>query len=255
MIKQTPFIFLLLLFAVAAFAQDEDEEMADTLTAISQVPVVDSGDTSSFDSIGQQRTILVRSVPKKVVDSLKAEDDFWYANLERAKKKPEAQKEQAQNKSLFQKRWFRDLLWFVILSSFVGVVLWYLVSSNILIFRKNPKKIVHEHGTEEETDDIFALNYDKEIAAATEAGNYRLAVRLWYLRTLKGLSDKGLIDYRYGRTNSDYVTQLNKSTYYRDFFRLTRNFEYTWYGQFHLSADAYAMMRNDFMAFNSNLRR
>ncbi|HET7898391.1 MAG TPA: hypothetical protein VFL47_11985, partial [Flavisolibacter sp.] len=68
------------------------------------------------------------------------------------------------------------------------------------------------------------------------------------------LSDRRLIDYLHGRTNNDYVAQLSQSHYYRDFFRLTRNFEYTWYGQFIPSADVYSLLRSDFLTFQKNLR-
>ena len=102
-------------------------------------------------------------------------------------------------------------------------------------------------------DDIFAIPYDREIQKAETAQNYRLAVRLWYLKTLKEMADRAVIDYRYGRTNHDYVASLYGGRYYSDFFRLTRNFEYTWYGQFPLSAEGYAGMQSDFVAFKNRL--
>ena len=166
----------------------------------------------------------------------------------------EEQKEDFQKSgSWFDQRWFRDLLWIIILCSFIGVVIWYLASSNISLFRKESKKITDDKIEEEFTDDIFTINYEKEIQKAVDGKNYRLAVRLWYLKTLKELSDRNIIDYRHERTNSEYVNSLFGKRYYSDFFRLTRNFEYTWYGQFNLSADAYEMMRADFSNFKSSL--
>jgi hypothetical protein len=256
MLKRNPYIlfFIYLLFSECAKAQPGKDVVVDTVTVMMQPPVADRSGQGNFDTIGLLKEVAVRSVPKGVVDSLKAADDFWYADLERARKKTPAQPEQPRNKTLFQQKWFRDLLWIIILSSFIGVVIWYLVASNIFIFRKRSKKIISDEGAPETTDDIFSHHYDAEIVSATEAGNYRLAVRLWYLRTLKELANRGLIDYRSGRTNQDYVSHLAKSPFYSDFFRLTRNFEYTWYGQFNLSTAAYDMMRNDFENFQNRLR-
>ena len=206
----------------------------------------------------QQGLVDVRKVSPKKVDELKKDDDYWYADLEPEKKKNPKKTDnqngnQEERKSLFEQEWFKNLSWIIILCSFIAVVIWYLAASNIWIFRKAPKKILEEGVEEEVTDDIFAISYDNEIQKAVAAGNFRLAIRLWYLRILKELSERSIIDYRYGKTNSDYVAQLAGSRYYRDFFRLTRNFEYTWYGQFDLSAEAYEMMHNDFTQFKNSL--
>jgi hypothetical protein len=208
-----------------------------------------------FDSIGQLVPVSARQIPASLLDSLKNDDDFWYANAAPQKKKAEkAVTEQAESPGITGSKTFRDLLWIVILVSFIGVVIWYLIASNIIIFRKEPKKIGTQ--TEEDSfDDIFSIDYEAEIAAAEKANDYRLAIRLWYLNLLKELTDKGLIDYRYGRTNQDYVLQLYKTDYYRDFFRLTRSFDYTWYGQFNPSAGVYRTICHDFSTFKARLHR
>ena len=252
--KRFHYIGLLLLWQCAgpASAQDRNEPAVDTLVTVTEVRVADNADTTRFDKLGQPAAVMVRPVSKRVLDSLLADEDYWYANVAPQKKK--AEEPRTGGDSLFRQRWFRDLLWFLILGSFIGVVIWYLISSNILLFRRKAKNIAAEEGEEVVTDDIFSFSYEKEIEKAVAARNYRLAVRLRYLQLLKLLSEKGRIDYRYGRTNHDYVLQLYKTPYYRDFSRLTRNFEYTWYGQFDLSAEAYEMMRHDFSTFQNALR-
>jgi hypothetical protein len=244
-------VFLTALFYARA-AGAQVESMKDTVISIVEFPL-DESDTTRFAPIKKQEVIQMRSVSKHTLDSLLQDEDYWYANLAPPKKKTEEPQEE--KKSVFRQKWFRDLLWIVILGSFVGVVIWYLVSSNILIFRKKAKTINTDDAEEINTDDIFSIRFDTEIAKAEGAGNYRFAVRLWYLRLLKELSEKELIEYRQGRTNHDYVMQLRKRTYGNDFSLLTRNFEYTWYGQFDLSAEAYKLLRNDFVTFQNALRR
>ena len=246
------FFLISLLCSCVVFSQQK-KTIVDTVVSMNDVPAVEEKDTASFSLTAPPAVVPVRSLPEKRVDSLKAEDDFWYANADLKKETPAAEKNAPRGLSLFQQRWFRDLLWIIILCSFLAAVLWYLSSSNILLFRKNARKILDEDAQPDLTDDVFALPYETEIAKAEQAGNFRLAVRLHYLQSLKHLAEQNLIDYQVGRTNSDYVAQLSQSAYYRHFFRLTRNFEYTWYGQFAPSADLYAMLQQDFSTFKKGL--
>src|SRR5205085_92934 len=105
------------------------------------------------------------------------------------------------------------------------VIIWYLASGNIRLFRRSSVKLNSEK-EEPADEDIFTLNFDIELQSAIAGQNYRSAVRLLYLRTLKELSDHNIIDYRNGSTNRDYLIQLYNTPYYQDFFRLTRSFEY-----------------------------
>ena len=96
--------------------------------------------------------------------------------------------------------------------------------------------------------------YEREIKKAVDNKNYRLAIRLWYLLTLKESADRNIIDYRHEKTDSDYVNSLYGSSYYHNFFRLTRNFEYTWYGQFSISPETYNLLQADFSKFKNSLQ-
>jgi len=215
-------------------------------------PAVEVEEVTSFERVTRIQPVDVRKMPAEKVSELKEDDAYWYANIEPEKKKAK-NTQPKQNDSLVDKNWFQNLLWIIILCSFIGVVIWYLASSNIRLFSKESKTIDDDDNPEETTDDIFAIQYDREIQRAEDAKNYRLAVRLWYLKTLRELSDRNIIDYQYGKTNNHYVNSLYGSRYYKDFFRLTRNFEYTWYGQFNLSAEGYEMMRADFNNFKNSL--
>jgi hypothetical protein len=206
-------------------------------------------DSARFNEVSKTTTVEIRKIADSTIENLKKDDDYWYANMVPEKEKPVEIK---RTKGLLDEQWFRILMWVIIVGGFIAVVVWYLTSSNIMLFRKNAKKInVDEE--EEISEDIFALNYEKEIQKAVSEKNYRLAVRLMYLQTLKRLSEKNEISYTHERTNSDYLAELLNTRFYTDFFRLTRNFEYTWYGQFDLSVEAFSMMQNDFSHFKSQL--
>ena len=104
-------------------------------------------------------------------------------------------------------------------------------------------------------EDIHSIDFDAEIAKATEEGNYRLAVRLLYLRTLKLLSDGGLITWRLDKTNVSYVNELREARFYLDFRSLTSQFEKNWYGNIPIGKEEFEEVKAAFESLNSQLRR
>lgn len=206
-------------------------------------------DKDQYDSL----LVTQRNVPDSAKKAMQKDDAFWYANAEIEKVK----EEKANNKKyipLGQQTWVKTLFWIIIIGVFAAVIMWFLAESNIGLFRKK-NKIVKAEEEEFATEDIFSINYQKEIDKAAAQANYRLAVRLMFLRLLKNMSEKNVINYKQDKTNFDYLLQLHSTNYYKDFFRITRNYEYTWYGQFEINEEAYKIIRNDFDLFEKNLAR
>lgn len=70
--------------------------------------------------------------------------------------------------------------------------------------------------------------YARELA---EAGRLREAIRAWYHAVLVALYRGGVLHYRKGRTNWEYVSTIPPGTPWRSRFAdLTRRFELEWYG-------------------------
>lgn len=203
---------------------------------------------SEMDSVQLYR----RKVPDSVITALQEQDDFWYANAVREKKKPEQQKVNGNNLPEQGFAWMSTILWVVIVGVFLAVVIYYMAESGL--FRRR-KKIVPEKAQdpslEEMPENIFAISYQKEIDKAVAAGDYRLAVRLQYLRLLKHMAEKNQIRYQQDKTNMDYLMQLYNTDYYHDFFRITRHYEYSWYGRFAVSHDIYRMIAQDVEQFQN----
>ena len=86
----------------------------------------------------------------------------------------------------------------------------------------------------ESLENIHEINFDDQIEMALANGNYRLVVRLLYLKTLKNLTDKQLIFWQPEKTNQTYVLELENEQYKIAFSKLTNQFEYIWYGEFHI---------------------
>ncbi len=101
----------------------------------------------------------------------------------------------------------------------------------------------------ESLENIHEINFDDEIEKAIASRNYRLAVRLLYLRSLKQLSDAQLIHWQIEKTNSAYINELSDSTQRQDFSLLTRQFEYVWYGDFFIDGQAFQNINTLFQDF------
>ena len=195
------------------------------------------------------------------VSALKKDDDFWYIpaieKLEnRLKTDPKfrdslinahnRELKDDRDNSLLNQPWFNLLLWVIIIGVFAAAVIYFLAQNKISIFSKTSETTASEEESEEH-EDIFRISYSKLIQNAEKEKNYRVAVRLMFLQTLKAMSEAGIIHYQSDYTNLDYLQQLSQSKYYNDFFKVMRSYEYVWYGKFDISTERYTAFKNNFI--------
>lgn len=248
-------IVMLVFISHCIQAQDTRDtiKLLDTLIDAPPAEMANDDTVIHFDKVVVAPKVHLRNVPDSLVNALKNHDDFWYANVAPLKKKQaESKAKPPSGLPFFRQPWFKTLLWIIIIGAFVAVVIWYLAVSNVRLFRKPPVDMIHA-SNEEDHSDIFSINYDNEISKAINAKNYRLTIRLLYLQTLKMMTEKNIIQYKAEKTNSDYLWQLHGTSYYNDFFRLTRDFDYTWYGKFEVSEVAFQTIQKDFTTFKNRL--
>jgi hypothetical protein len=264
--KLRHFIALLLFLPVFSHAQDslEFDQLPDTAATVKPVDSDEYEDEVKDEQVTAKNKSVFSPVWMSSADSLhlrqvnagtfkKQQEDeaFWYANRSFKKEQPKVKEPAKYRRPLIAHPAFETVLWILVIGGFVTFLVIFLMNSNVGIFRRSRSIAVPE--TTADFDDIFSINYQQEIDRATAAGNYNLAVRLHFLRLLRGLSDRQIIDYQQDRTNFDYMMQLRQSKYYSDFFRVTRHYEYAWYGQFPLEEEQYRMIRQQFETFERNL--
>lgn len=217
---------LLLYFITAGDVYAQDIRLSDSLLY---------NETSSHDNNAYltpiseaAQSVQKRVVPDTILRQIKSEKAYWYAN-----EVPPRQLKEEKSSDFRMQQWMITALWLIIIGVFIAIVIGFLASSNIHLFRRRAATVLKsDEGVSEEN--LFTINYDNEIRSAVNAGNYRLAIRLWYLQTLKNLAEDELISYKQESTNSQYLQQLNDTNFYKPFRLLTRSFEYAWYGQFTL---------------------
>ncbi len=107
---------------------------------------------------------------------------------------------------------------------------------------------------EEYTENIHEMDFEQELQKAIQTANYRLAVRLLYLNSLKRLSDCQFINWQSAKTNTAYINELANTTLAADFKRLTQLFEYTWYGDFGVNRQHFQQLREIFQQFDREIK-
>jgi len=105
----------------------------------------------------------------------------------------------------------------------------------------------------ESLENIHEIDFDAEIENAVAQHNYRLAVRLLYLRCLKQLTDNHLIEWQIDKTNAAYVFELKDPAQKQIFNVLTNRFEYVWYGNFPIDKQVFVNVNDLFQTFKKQL--
>jgi hypothetical protein len=151
-------------------------------------------------------------------------------------------------KSAVSTDWIVVASWIRCGAILIYVILRLLKIDALKVFYSGKGKSITYEAIEE---NIHEMDFDKLIAAALASKDYRLAIRLIFLHSLKILSDKHLIHWHPGKTNHDYLNEL-KSNDIKDGFReLNEYFEHAWYGNFKIAPDLYGKVQLIFNAWKS----
>jgi hypothetical protein len=147
---------------------------------------------------------------------------------------------------------FLKYVFFVLAAGFVVFIIFKVLGIDMVrMFRRESRAIDIPYS--ESLENIHHLNFDAEIEKAIGGTNYKLAVRLLYLRSLKQLNDAGLIQWKLDKTNADYLAELRNSNQYQLFTDLTRRFEYIWYGNFYIDGNVFQSISSAFYELKRTL--
>lgn len=111
----------------------------------------------------------------------------------------------------------------------VGLIAWYAWRCQSGLFRRQEQGGQADEAAE---DTIYGIDFDAAISEAADREDYREAVRLVYLRTLKVLSDAGQIDWQPWKTPTQYASELTVASDVAAFRILTAYFLRVRYGNY-----------------------
>ena len=202
-------------------------------------------------------SINVRSINAAALKKIKASKDFQYIQMQEP---PKSLWDRFWSwfwwniEQLFKTRNGRITIWTVlslVALVIIGFFVWKVMGMNKegLFARRTEGGLDYAIGE----DDIHNISFDEAIQAAINSGNYRQAIRLLYLQSLKTLSDKAFIDWQINKTNSDYLIEVKERPWNSLFRSLTHSFEYTWYGEMAIEKDDFVNMQAQFQQLKNQL--
>lgn len=119
-----------------------------------------------------------------------------------------------------------EIIWYVLGFGAIVAIIVYTLYRHPELLRWRSKKNAENDGYIVEEDNIYGIDFPSTLDQALKVGNYREAVRLVYLQTLRHLSDAGKIDWQPAKTPSQYLNEYTG----RPFHHLTTTFVRIRYG-------------------------
>lgn len=139
----------------------------------------------------------------------------------------------------------------IILYIIVGAILVALIVMLISQYKGDPEiknqNIVIDDDLDLET--VQKSELELKIEEALAAGDYRLAVRIYFLVIIKSLSTKELINWQKRKTNHSYLNELGDKGLKSQFGTTIKLFEVVWYGRTEISEEDYRSVEPVFKDF------
>jgi hypothetical protein len=136
-----------------------------------------------------------------------------------------------------------EVVQWLLIGIFVAAVLLVIYS----LYKKRTDLFINEHRkpipyTIEEKD-IYRIDFEAEINNALAGGDYRNAIRLLYLQTLRFVADQQWVDWQIYKTPTEYAFELKPVELRSPFRVLTNHFLQVRYGNFEATGEIFDTMR------------
>jgi hypothetical protein len=148
-----------------------------------------------------------------------------------------------------------SLFRYIIIAAFIALIVFVVIKFtgvDFKLFTGKSKAIIIPYT--ESSDNIHEIDFRTEIDKAIMSANYRMAVRLMYLLSLKKLNSQNLIDWQPEKTNQTYIKEIIDPHKREQFSLLTTQFEYIWYGEFFIDKENFNLLKNSYDQFNTEAR-
>ena len=116
----------------------------------------------------------------------------------------------------------------------IAVIVYFIYLKRPELFMRTKRTGTLHYDIEEEN--IHKIDFDTEISRALVVKDYRYAIRLVYLQTLRFLSEHKLIDWQIHKTPTEYRYELQNAAMKPYFNELTNEFLKVRYGNYDTSA-------------------
>ena len=222
---------VVILFSCTPIASNGNVQ--DEIVLIDQTSILTNWEDSENEVVKLEAIYFERGFPEKKIEEFASQKAFQY--------------EQEKKKTVSW--WDRFLIWFfdkigpflggegvygivrnIVLVAAVAFAIYKILGANvqgIFIRRSKAEKILVR-------DEIVSItnDYDSLIEDNIAKGDHQLAVRYMFLKLLKVLAIAGFIHLDENKTNKDYRRELRKRELAGDFLKLSKVYDFIWFGNF-----------------------
>lgn len=147
------------------------------------------------------------------------------------------------------------VLGYILLGVFV-VALLLLIFYLFMNAERKGKKVAPASGTDIEDvnpTEIPLTELQRLLKEALDNGDFRGAVRIYFIFIVRGLADKGFIKWEREKTNFHYLSEMAGKKGYDDFIVSVTYFEFIWYGKREIDAAKFEEIKPTFTHFLDKL--
>jgi len=206
----------------------------------------------SAERLESTRSYQAKPLPRRDFDEQRWKKIVGDVDFNEVRKK---KREEPVTSKPFSIPWGGPLLRLISYAVVTGIVilLIYFIVRNISL-DLHIKRAKVEENLEKPVENIEELDIQALLERAIKAGDFKLAVRLYYLRLLKNLHEQKVIVWKKDKTNRDYLSEL----FSRDFFfdeikRLTLSYESVWYGDHMLRSESFRNLTDRFESLHEKI--
>lgn len=253
--KFSAILLSLLLITFLCVAQHQDS----LATYDSSHFVTEEFDKGDSHATADTVKVIARSFNQDVLNDLKSDSNLQYREA------PTIAESLWDRFILWLSQFFNALFenavttnWGRVFSYAVGIVILIVLIMMILkvnafkLFYSGQSASVMAHHVLDEN--IHEMDFEKLIQEAVNEADYRKAIRLLFLNSLKMLSDKNFIQWEQGKTNHDYISELTSPELKGGFNELNFYFEYAWYGNFMISQSMFQRVQHIFTDWRAKIK-
>lgn len=94
-----------------------------------------------------------------------------------------------------------------------------------------------------------SFDFDEAIRLQMSQQQYRIAIRLLYLKVINQLRVKEYIHFSKEKTNVDYLRDLTNEDFKTQFYAITTIYNHVWYGDVEIAEDQFLRFEKSFQSF------
>lgn len=226
--------FIIQLFSVVAFAQDTTTTVSIKKTTVKHVGNAPATDLKQFD--------------EKRWEKLTKELDY-NENLKKKKKENDLP-------SLPSFNFNQGVLKVVVVTLVILALVFLLwkIFGNKKFLRNSKIKNGEFSFLDEAEENLEESDLERFLREALEKKQYKIAVRIYYLMSIKELMLQNFIVWKKNKTNFEYLTEMRERQEFEHFHSLTRAFEIVWYGDVEIEEKEFAVLSPSFSNFIRSIK-